>query len=70
MTTTEKAKELVEKFECIVATASDKWSVKDEAKRCALIAVDEILEIVSSDESAIIVELQYWQQVKEEIEQL
>lgn len=33
----------------------------DNAKQCALIAVNEILVVVGSDESAIIVQLQYWQ---------
>jgi len=41
-----------------------------EAKLCALICINEIIEIVSSDDSAIIVELQYWQEVKSEIEKL
>lgn len=42
----------------------------NNAKDCALIAVDEILEIVTSDNSALIVELPYWQEVKTEIEKL
>ena len=40
------------------------------AKQCALIAVNEILEIVRSDESAIIVELQFWEEVKKELSKL
>ena len=40
------------------------------AKTCALIAVDEILEIVKSDDSALIVELPYWEEVRKEIEKI
>jgi hypothetical protein len=60
----EKAEELVKKF----FDATNIYTF--EAKDCALIAVDEILEIVSSDESMLITELQFWQQVKQEINNL
>lgn len=33
----------------------------------SLIAVEEIIEIVGSDETAIIVELPFWQEVKQEL---
>lgn len=33
----------------------------------SLIAVEEIIEIVGSDETAIIVELPFWQEVKNEL---
>ena len=73
----EKAEEIVDKFKPLVTT----WDcyndeplgydyILEDAKQCALVAVGEILDIVSSDESAIIVELQFWQQVKQEIEKL
>jgi len=61
-----KAKDLVEKF---------RFKRNDDfeefvAKQCAIIAVNEILEIVSSDDSILITELQWWQQVKEEINKI
>jgi hypothetical protein len=67
MTPKEKAIELVGKlFDSIFPS----YDANELAKQCALIAVDEILEIVASDDSAIIVELQFWQEVKQEIEKL
>jgi hypothetical protein len=65
MSAQDKAKQLVEKYK--------RSMCKDDtylAKRYAIVAVDEILEVVSSDESAIIVELQYWQAIKTEIEKI
>ena len=58
----EKAKELVEKY-------ANTNGVYGASKRCALIAVDEIKEVVSlcipyKDEKSYI---DYWQQVKQEI---
>jgi len=61
MTPQEKAKELSMKF--------DKWGETDNAKKCALIAVDEILKnnkILFED----VLNDQYWQEVKQEIEKL
>jgi hypothetical protein len=59
-----KADELVERF-WIYAAANQKGSWKN-AIQCAIICVEEILVVVESDESAIIVELQYWQSVLNE----
>jgi hypothetical protein len=72
MTPKEKAEELVKLYyNSINPNAPDYFSISwKQAKQCALIAVDEILEIVSSDESMLITELQYWQQVKQEINNL
>jgi hypothetical protein len=65
MTAKEKAKELVEKFtfncrEC------------DNAKQCALIAVDEILDddMYGMDEELFEERINYWEEVKQEIELL
>ncbi len=58
MTLKEKAKELVLQFSDIGLIVSL------EAKQCALIAVDEISNIVLFDD------LRYWQEVKQEIEKL
>jgi hypothetical protein len=58
MTPQEKAKELVLQFSDIGLIVSL------EAKQCALIAVDEISNIVLFDD------LRYWDEVKQEIEEL
>jgi hypothetical protein len=72
----QKAVELVEKFEKY-SHSNTKWDdelfnkvLTRNAKKCAIIAVDEIIELVSSDDSILITELQWWLQVKAEIEQL
>ena len=71
MTPKEKAEELFDKFRVKVHDRDGTSAMNGfEAKQCALIAVDEILEIVKSDDSALIVELPYWQDVKQEIEKL
>jgi hypothetical protein len=65
MTPKEKAKELVDKF----MPHSNGNSNNNEAKQCALIAVDEILnnnKILFED----VLNDQYWQEVKQEIELL
>jgi hypothetical protein len=59
MTPKEKAKELVDKY--IEPTGNHIWL--HLPKQCALIAVDEILNIGC-------IEVPYWQQVKAEIEAL
>jgi|688.fasta_scaffold1143227_3 hypothetical protein len=67
MTPKDKAKELVEKYAI--------WSW-NEAKQCALIAVDEILQIKSItmypilEDNYIYGHEEYWQKVKQEIEKL
>lgn len=67
MTPKEKAEEIVENFYSpidynLVGLFSDKNTV---AKQCALIAVDEIL-----NGSRYIEDYDYWQEVKQEIENL
>ena len=63
MTPKEKAKELVDKFTVVGLQQ------RAEGYQCALIAVDEILKVVLiyNDTQA---EVTYWQEVKQEIEQL
>jgi hypothetical protein len=64
----EKAKELFDKFRNeIISFLGDTMKDKN-AKRCALIAVDEILEIKSVDKDFDL--SHYWQEVKEEINNL
>ena len=68
MTPKEKALELYWKYyNRIEHTLSEEYSEHENflCKECALIAVDEICEIIYSD-----YDLKYWQEVKKEIEKL
>lgn len=84
MTPKEKAGELVDKF---YQTTPNEYFVNEpigikgryksweQAKQCALIAVDEIIPIVNSYENALSASqqsnyLDYWYAVKEEIKEL
>jgi hypothetical protein len=69
----EKAEELVEKY--AIWSWNETVCDYDVAKQCALIAVDEIIPIVNSYENALPASqqsnyLEYWQEVKKEIEKL
>jgi len=78
MTPKEKANELVDKFyqrlplkmDVITTRGGLSWEYDNwnEAKQCALIAVDEILNIKSVDRDYDL--STYWYEVKTEIEQL
>jgi hypothetical protein len=61
MTPKEKANELIEKYAI--------WSW-NEAKECALITVDEILDTIEDERTGIFNMKRYWQEVKQEIEKL
>ena len=63
MTPKEKAEELVYKF--VQYTPADSELEYPYAKQCALIAVEQILEIIFSD-----YDWQYWNEVKQELEKL
>ena len=70
MTPKEKAKELIDKF-----LDQSLWMY--QAKGCALIAVDEIIKTLNEDIKDINVVgnvlldlIEYWKQVKQEIEKL
>jgi len=66
MTPKEKAKELVYEFYPSVQWKLGQEDCLDRAKRCALIAVDEVINNLP-----LITEIQnYWQEVKNEIEKL
>ena len=70
MTPKEKAKELVDKFQKqIFFEITDERLDINESKGCALIAVNEILDIAYWEymESMGEKEEKYWQQVKQEI---
>ncbi len=61
MTPKEKAIELFDKYDYILYKEYNNL----EAKHCALIAVDEILSLLSYGTA-----IKYWQEVKQEIENL
>ena len=67
MTPKEKAEELVDKFYKINEGVNLIYF--EEAKQCALIAVDEILDMVKHTPIEFI-ETDYWQEVKQEINEL
>lgn len=66
MTPKEKAEYLIDKF--IQYTPEDEDFTYEYTKKCALIAVDEILNVTS--ESYDIEHINWWQEVKQEIEKL
>ena len=71
MTPKEKAEELVDKYRnTIMSFLSD--NMKDmNAKKCALIAVDEIIDAIDWHEYEVPNDqLKFWLEVKQEIEKL
>jgi len=65
MSPKERAKELVDKFKKNTRAYNETNGWEDsayDAKQCALIAVDEILQITARDD--------YWRNIKQEIENL
>jgi len=83
MTPKEKAIELVDKFYQLFPLKKDvisiygtlSWEYDNwvQAKQCALIAVDEIIEanpIIFRLDNTIMSNKSYWQEVKQEIEKL
>jgi hypothetical protein len=66
MTPKEKAKELVYKFDDAMEFATPQRF----AKKCALIAVDEILHALEYKDTANLEELCFYEEVKQEIEEL
>lgn len=68
MTPKEKAQELVDKFRNEITSFLGDNMKKINAKKCALIAVDEILNINSVDKDFSL--SFYWQDVKDEIKNL
>ncbi len=65
MTPKEKAKDLVDRYYNLFSVELENTICYREAKKCALIAVDEILKVLHTN-----IENRYWQQVKQEIELL
>lgn len=70
ITAKQKANELFDKFYFILPEKLNFRFRHELAKQSALMTVKEILELVGSDDSILITELQYWQQVRKEIESL
>jgi hypothetical protein len=72
MTAKEKAAELVDKFyPRATSYSSDRKNQKDNAKQCALIAVDEIINsVVITDLTTAENQFKYWEKVKSELEKL
>jgi hypothetical protein len=69
MTPKEKAEELVDKF----ASPLDVFKININSKRCALIAVDEILYCLNMNHDNVYFynpEYEYYKEVKQEIEKL
>lgn len=64
MTPEEKAEELVLKY-LRIDNNTKEWFNLRIAKQCALVAVNEVLTYFISDS-----EMEYWQEVKQEIEKL
>lgn len=76
MDSKQKAEELVTKMQWSSWKTADYLHKDDEAKQCALICVDEIiheslkLEFKLNKSGNVTRNIQYWQQVKTEIEKL
>jgi hypothetical protein len=74
MTPKEKAKELVKKYSCyfhgIDENLFKEVVIHDDAKQCALIAVDEMLDELSNEDLYKKSNYIFWQEVKQEIEKL
>jgi len=75
MTAKEKAKELIEKLTLSSNAQDGSWMCEDLAKRCALIACDEILKsfgTTTGGQSFYVGynAIQFYQEVKREIEKL
>jgi hypothetical protein len=69
MTPKEKAEELVNQFLTHTRVYNDEFGWEDDiesAKKCALIAVDELIKLSSCFE----ITDNYWEKVKKEIEKL
>jgi hypothetical protein len=66
MTPKEKAEELYEAYFYCIPSFTDEGSIEhNTAKKCALIAVDEVLGYMGADRGYI-----FWQEVKQELEKL
>lgn len=69
MTPIKKAQELVDKYK-VYSYGITEENIINCAKQCALICVDEIIKAVHVAQTEIEEYKQYWQEVKQEIENL
>ena len=73
MTPKEKARELVDKYYHLFSVKLENTISIYEAKHCALIAVDEVIKTYTNKDGTYFLfeeEVDYWQNVKQEIEKL
>jgi hypothetical protein len=72
MTPKEKAEELFQLYLPFVESLGNIKDIKYRCKQCALIAVDEILKAVDNPDETYLMKhsVEYWSQVKQEIENL
>jgi hypothetical protein len=70
MTPKDKAIELYNKYEQLGRDFTRGVSMKEFAKECALIGVDEIFKTGLLEGSTLGINKKYWQEVKQEIEAL
>jgi hypothetical protein len=71
MTPKEKAKKLFDRYYIVCQEYTEEIQCSIQAKECALIAVDEVLEIIKYHGTDIGKNsLLFWQEVKQEIEKL
>ena len=68
MTPKEKAFELYYEFSKRIDFIDNQLELDIATKKCALLAVDEIMGIIDAEDHVIL--YNYWQQVKQEIEKL
>ena len=71
MTPKEKAKELFDKIDILISTEDPCW--KSEVINCAMVAVDELISILSMPNMPKYYSIatdEYWQEVKQELEKL
>ena len=70
MTPKEKAKDLISKYVHLTKQTSGANGTIYNSKQCALIAVDEILSVIWHAPVIITYNIEYWKEVKQEINNL
>ena len=71
MTPKEKAKDIFDKFAFEKTPEGYKmFQTSNESKRCSLIAVSEIIDDIDKSLMYSNIEIEWWQEVKEEIQKL
>lgn len=70
MTPREKAKELVSKYVNFTKQSTGANGTIYNSKQCTLITIDEIMQELDKDSGNYDIALDYWKEVKQEIEKL